>query len=492
MGEDRLMAIKYLAGERLIGTAAERTGYSTSLSSATNLYPDSIGNVATLKVVGATSVSSPTAPSGLGSNSINFDGTDDYCDGYGLRQAMDTQGSISFWFNADADEDAILMGFAESGANTKFEVTTRGSRKLGAQIKIDGTAKWEVTADTEYNTYGNWNHVVITLNGTTPKIYINGTESTYTWSTDTDKTVWWTALRSAGADSIAIGCKPRLNGASRTEFYNGQITDIAFWDEDLPIGANSSAAGSIKYLYDDGDGRLASTISTDQTAHFPCQAIEDGIFELGDLSWNNSAPTYEGDNNNNGTLVNQDVSYIRGLRAKGAILYLKKVGTMTGSATVGVWSGANSGNGKNLVGSAGTITAAESNALSSSTHSAVTKYFTERTLLTNDSISLQCNTSDGFSSSNNLSWQYIDSGNVWDGNNTIRNRYTPANGYWSPTNSDMRMAIITESDALVSHGGTGNTNTYAYPNLPNGTIFEESDTGKIWMFDGSQTWNEMT
>ena len=31
-----------------------------------------------------------------------------------------------------------------------------------------------------------------------------------------------------------------------------------------------------------------------------------------------------------------------------------------------------------------------------------------------------------------------------------------------------------------------------YPNLPNGAIFEESDTGKHYMFDGSQTWNEIT
>ena len=31
-----------------------------------------------------------------------------------------------------------------------------------------------------------------------------------------------------------------------------------------------------------------------------------------------------------------------------------------------------------------------------------------------------------------------------------------------------------------------------YPNLTNGTIFEESDTGKHYMFDGTSTWNEMT
>jgi hypothetical protein len=29
-------------------------------------------------------------------------------------------------------------------------------------------------------------------------------------------------------------------------------------------------------------------------------------------------------------------------------------------------------------------------------------------------------------------------------------------------------------------------------NLPNGTIFEESDTGKHYMWDGTDTWNEVT
>ena len=33
--------------------------------------------------------------------------------------------------------------------------------------------------------------------------------------------------------------------------------------------------------------------------------------------------------------------------------------------------------------------------------------------------------------------------------------------------------------------------TDVYPNLPNGTIFEESDTGIHYMFDGSSTWNMM-
>jgi len=34
--------------------------------------------------------------------------------------------------------------------------------------------------------------------------------------------------------------------------------------------------------------------------------------------------------------------------------------------------------------------------------------------------------------------------------------------------------------------------SYTYPNLSNGTLFEESDTGKHYMFDGTSTWNEIT
>ena len=39
---------------------------------------------------------------------------------------------------------------------------------------------------------------------------------------------------------------------------------------------------------------------------------------------------------------------------------------------------------------------------------------------------------------------------------------------------------------------TSLTNDFLFsPDMPEGTIFEESDTGKHYMFDGTSTWNEM-
>jgi hypothetical protein len=48
------------------------------------------------------------------------------------------------------------------------------------------------------------------------------------------------------------------------------------------------------------------------------------------------------------------------------------------------------------------------------------------------------------------------------------------------------------ADSIVTIWGTDDQGTTPfYPLIPNGAIFEESDTGKHYMFDGSQTWNEM-
>ena len=48
----------------------------------------------------------------------------------------------------------------------------------------------------------------------------------------------------------------------------------------------------------------------------------------------------------------------------------------------------------------------------------------------------------------------------------------------------------TSSSGTPTHGGSSILSVH--PNLTNGTLFEESDTGKHYMFDGTSTWNEIT
>jgi len=51
---------------------------------------------------------------------------------------------------------------------------------------------------------------------------------------------------------------------------------------------------------------------------------------------------------------------------------------------------------------------------------------------------------------------------------------------------------IASGSKITVWGADDQPTTPVYPNLTNGTIFEESDTGKHYMFDGTSTWNEIT
>ena len=50
---------------------------------------------------------------------------------------------------------------------------------------------------------------------------------------------------------------------------------------------------------------------------------------------------------------------------------------------------------------------------------------------------------------------------------------------------------IDQGSTITVYGSVTEVLSYTYPNIPNGAIFEESDTGKHYMFDGTDTWNEM-
>jgi hypothetical protein len=68
-------------------------------------------------------------------------------------------------------------------------------------------------------------------------------------------------------------------------------------------------------------------------------------------------------------------------------------------------------------------------------------------------------------------------------------------------NTSVQITKITVTNNISGNYGIGSTltiwgtddqaSTPFYPNISNGEIFEESDTGKHYMFDGTSAWNEM-
>ena len=484
------MAVKYLSGNRLWGTNAERIAMTTASNEDTH------GNLATLGSNGATIVSSPTPPSGLGSTCINFDGSNDYLDGYGLMRVMDTKGSISFWFNQDAETDSVLMGMAQSDENTKIEIKTKTTRKLGINVKVSGTTKWEVETSNTYNAYSSWNHVVITHDGIAPKIYLNGSEASYSWATETDKTVWWTALRTAKVNNFTIGCMPMLNGSGRGDEFDGQMTNIAFWNEEI-------SSANVTSLWNSGNGALANTITTDQTAYYNCQALEDGTYILENYgtTWGTASsqyapttPTPSNENNYNGVFLNTNSSITgRVLKKIKGYFCLKGSPNTVGSIRLGVMSGTGSGS---------TITWEEYKEINDQISTLNTGFpatpvaievtlDTTHTLATNDTIALGL-TGGNYDSSNNVAWNYSDGQDFFDGGSTTALRFTSRNrfsgGSWTGAGmaSDMHCTITTDSDSILN-----SVITYTYPNLENGTIFITSDTNVHYMWNGTDTWNEV-
>ena len=78
-------------------------------------------------------------------------------------------------------------------------------------------------------------------------------------------------------------------------------------------------------------------------------------------------------------------------------------------------------------------------------------------------------------------------------------RFADASGTWQISSPITKINLMTrgnsnyfQSDSSITVFAAEEPSGSNYPNLTNGTIFEESDTGKHYMFDGTSTWNEIT
>jgi len=248
------LAIKYLDAKRIRGssTADYPSGMGSSGDATSNDADSSTGNLGTTHK--------------LGTGSLDFDGTEKIV-ANGLLNAMNTAGSISLWFNAAQDEDAMLFAFCATGSNTKIEIATQTTDTISCQLKINTTQQWAVNSTSTYSNAGTWNHIVFTHDGTIPKIYINGSLASMNRSSENNNTKWWTALRDAGANGIAIGSKAPLNGASYNEFFEGKLDDIGIWDRAL-------TPDEVRILYNNNDStaQLASVIPSGLKAYYNCDS----------------------------------------------------------------------------------------------------------------------------------------------------------------------------------------------------------------------------
>ena len=230
-----------------------------------------------LPSIGGGIIASPTAPPFSNTYSVDFDGTDDYID-LGTSSSLNPTSAltVSAWVRADTHNatagtyDAIYTSSKDAGgANTGFVLTATQNKWYC--FYYSGTTWYSVLSDSNLVT-GQWYHLASTWDGSTAKLYVNGSVQTSTLSLS--------SISYSTATSAKIGSYYTGN------YLDGLIDEVSLFDSAL-------SASDVATIYNSGIPNDISSLS-------PL-----GWWRMGDNdSGSGTTITDQGSGGNNGTLTN--------------------------------------------------------------------------------------------------------------------------------------------------------------------------------------------
>ena len=444
----------------------------------------------------------------LGSGCLSFNGTNAILQANALKDSMTTTGTISMWVRITdtiSNQDSkVFWCFGDTDAN-EFILAKIDDGRLRAVCRDAGTNAWDCKTSAGTITQNNWHHIVITHNGTTPILYVDGSADT-TFTVTTDKTKWLDDL--SGVDNFRIFGQS-FNGDGDEQFPTGQCDDFAIWNTALP----ATGTGSVASLWNSTNGALANTIPIGLRVYYNCDSTtlnNDYNIPLGN---NPSADIYASQGGaNEGYYLSRDggedwrfgststaTSGGSGKNIRYVKFGIKKTGTFSDDAKFECVIMDGNGNSPTnestnvvatgtLVSQTGmTITGSPTQLVGSMFDSSdwvwVKWQFDNVELLNSYRIVFRAMTGVITSNSNalHLNWTSgacgsggVQSADGW--NYSASSSGTPQNTWGTSWKINM-LAL---------------TGTTTYPDLPNGTTFLTSDTNKLYMWDGTDTWNEVS
>ncbi len=169
--------------------------------------------------------------------------------------SSDTIGSFSNWVYIDGDNDALnlifnVQNYALSTYLGLYCSTVGATTTWAAGLVADGTALWDFMYSGG-SPIDNWTHVVLTHDGTTPKLYINGTNVNITFNVETDKTAWMKTMFDGISPPSIFMIGAFLSGGNPIYILRGNSQDFRYFNETF----NQS---EIDYLNNSGNGRTES------------------------------------------------------------------------------------------------------------------------------------------------------------------------------------------------------------------------------------------
>jgi len=509
------LAIKYLDAKRIRGI-----GYTSSTGSAANLTMNGDPTV----------VTSPTPPTGLGTQSLHFDGTGDYYNGSLPVNSVGQPYSFSFWFRSSVGNGTPVSFGSNSSGNAVLLYYQGGSGSGSSQLRLGRWGGDILTSSVTINV-DTWYHIVLTYDGSTVKLYVNNNVDSYTgtlspngdafyisgiagaqlWTGEIDSFGFWNKVLSSTEVGELYG-----NGGSTAKNANlvAESNLIAYYGCDSTTQTNEAISdkATLVTAADDWTTQTEGTLSVavdaannelDYTTGFSTSQLGAASYDLQSVlgSGNNASnstwvlrfkinPTAAAEDNNLLMMISktQNAMTTTSTDRLGFLLYGSgtywNVNDMGGWYLDGTqfytdgaaWGGSIYGNTSTLTRNADPIyvtitrTSTTGATMSISPNSDYTT--SAYSIATTGSTSLPSGVQD---------LRYITFQSA--SHATSSNRFTG-------TISDIKFW-----NATTSTSGTP-TKTFSFinsnPNLTNGTLFEESDTGKHYMFDGTDTWNEIT
>lgn len=215
-------------------------------------------NVGVPKPFTSSGVPGTPAPSYSQTRSLDFDGTDDVmtCGNVATLNSA-TNFSISIW--ARNESTPIGSGnrtYFKSGVGTVIRIRKGNSGEV--RFHIGGTQI--STTGTHPITQNAWQHIMVTVNGSTGKIFLNGVLRVTGTSFPTPA--------SDSGNSFTIANYPEF-----PSFYNGQIDEFAIWNATLSDGGVSqhqTATQDVAAIYNSGvptDLSQVASYDTDRTGN---------------------------------------------------------------------------------------------------------------------------------------------------------------------------------------------------------------------------------
>jgi len=174
---------------------------------------------------------------------MNFDGSDDFVQTSGFT--IGNNYSFSCWLKSDTISPSTSVflsspNYYGAGYNGNFIIRFTNSTTI-QMYSFDGTANQELSAATIPAIDTNWHHFFLTSNGTTTKIYWDGSPLTVTGN------------QTKSLDNLLQGLIIGYEVNFGNNPFSGQISNVAVW--------NSDQSSNIANIYNNGSPQTSYTVT---------------------------------------------------------------------------------------------------------------------------------------------------------------------------------------------------------------------------------------